>query len=51
MHSSGIDMEDSGFSTALTDTKGQYVDKEDIVLASLGKKPELRRVYNFWTCK
>lgn len=24
---------------------------DDALLMSMGKKPELRRVYNFWTCR
>ncbi len=35
------------------DTKGDdliSVSTDDALLMSMGKKPELRRVYNFWTC-
>lgn len=27
------------------------VGSDDALLLSMGKKPELKRVYNFWTCK
>jgi hypothetical protein len=27
------------------------LNSDDALLASLGKTPELKRVYNFWTCK
>ena len=26
------------------------INSDDALLMSMGKKPELRRVYNFWTC-
>lgn len=27
------------------------INSDDALLLSMGKKPELRRVYNFWTCE
>jgi hypothetical protein len=27
------------------------ISSDDAVLLSMGKKPELKRVYNFWTCE
>jgi choline transport protein len=29
---------------------GTSVSGDDVLLMSMGKKPELKRVYNFWTC-
>jgi hypothetical protein len=29
---------------------GTPVSNDDVLLMSMGKKPELKRVYNFWTC-
>jgi choline transport protein len=29
---------------------GTFVSSDDALLMSMGKKPELKRVYNFWTC-
>lgn len=50
MEDSKIETTLSRHSTNLAEMKGEYLDKEDAVLASLGKKPQLHRVYNFWTC-
>jgi choline transport protein len=27
------------------------ISSDDAVLLAMGKKPELKRVYNFWTCQ
>lgn len=27
------------------------ISSDDAVLLAMGKKPELKRVYNFWTCE
>jgi choline transport protein len=35
-------------SGSLEDLKS--VSSDDALLMSMGKKPELKRVYNFWTC-
>jgi hypothetical protein len=41
--------EDLAASPTLEDAKS--VNSDDALLMSMGKKPELKRVYNFWTCK
>jgi hypothetical protein len=30
--------------------EAKSINSDDALLLSMGKKPELRRVYNFWTC-
>lgn len=36
------------YSGSVEDLKS--VSSDDALLMSMGKKPELKRVYNFWTC-
>jgi hypothetical protein len=36
--------------SALEEETAKSISSDDALLMSMGKKPELRRVYNFWTC-
>lgn len=31
--------------------EAKSINSDDALLMAMGKKPELKRVYNFWTCK
>lgn len=43
---------EEGLATASSSVdEGKLFTSDDTLLMSMGKKPELRRVYNFWTCK
>jgi hypothetical protein len=33
----------------ISDSEAIFVSTDDALLMSMGKKPELKRVYNFWT--
>jgi hypothetical protein len=35
----------------ISDSEAVSVNTDDALLMSMGKKPELKRVYNFWTRK
>ena len=36
--------------TTVSLEEAKSISSDDALLMSMGKKPELKRVYNFWTC-
>ncbi len=47
MAASATDLDQTMSPTEMEEAKS--VNSDDALLMSMGKKPELRRVYNFWT--
>jgi hypothetical protein len=45
-----IEYEAQDLNQTLSVDEAKSINSDDALLLSMGKKPELRRVYNFWTC-
>lgn len=51
MKEEGVDVGSRDLDQTLFGEDAKSVNSDDALLLSMGKKPELQRVYNFWTCE
>ena len=49
MKDEGIEYAAQDLNQTLSVDESKSINSDDALLLSMGKKPELRRVYNFWT--